>query len=469
MRKQAKKVIGILLAAAMVTSLAACGGSQGTADQTQKQETEKNAGGNAGGSESTENSETTGSGAGKTSSEIRFSWWGGDSRHVATETAVQAFMEKNPNVKVVTEYGAWTGWEEKQSLNLSSGNAADMMQINWNWIDNYSQNGTNFLDLNEYGDIIDLSQFPQEALDQCSVDGKLMAIPISNTGCLFYWNKTTYDTIGCAIPTDEESLLAAGQKFKEYGDDYYPLVIDSGFSRMIFMVYYLESVYGKPWVADGVLQYTEEEIQKGFEFMTKLEEAHVMPTLAVTNGDMADSTDKNAKFIDGKYAGLYVWDASSIKMQEAVAGSVNVPGQELVQGEFLKFGDYNGGYTKISMAYAIPSSSKDPKAAAKLIDYLLNDPEGVELCALERGVPLSAKGVSVIEEKNIGDPRLISANKAVLAFSKFPLDPKFDSSDLKANPDGTYEKVFGKLSFGEIDSAEAARTLYKDVNEVLAE
>ena len=83
-------------------------------------------------------------------------------------------------------------------------------------------------------------------------------------------------------------------------------------------------------------------------------------------------------------------------------------------------------------------------------------------------MPLSAKGVSVIEEKGIGDSRLIAANKAVLAFSKFPLDPKFDSSDLKANPDGTYEKVFGKLSFGEYDTATAAKTLFEDVTEVLA-
>lgn len=238
---------------------------------------------------------------------------------------------------------------------------------------------------------------------------------------------------------------------------------------MIFMVYYLESVYGKPWVQDGELQYSVEEIQDGFDFICELEENHVIPTLAVTNGDMADSTDKNPKWIDGKYAGAFVWDASSIKMEEAVKESVNVPNQELVQGEFLKLGDYDGGYTKISMAYAIPATTSHPKEAAMLIEYLLNDPEGVEICSLERGVPLSAKGVSVIEEKGIGDPRLVKANKAVLEFSKFPLDPKFDSSELKANPDGTYEKVFGKLSSGDYDSATAAKTLFDGVNEVLAE
>ena len=262
--------------------------------------------------------------------------------------------------------------------------------------------------------------------------------------------------------------MEAGAKFKEYNEDYYPLVFDTGFSRMIFLVYYLESVYGKPWVEDGQLMYTEEEIQKGMDFFCELERQHVIPTLATTNGDMADSTDKNPKWIDGKYAGAYVWDASSIKMEDAVKESVNVPNQELVQGEFLKLGDYDGGYTKISMAYAIPASSENPKAAATLIQYLLNDPEGIEICGLERGVPLSAVGASVIAEKGIGDPRLVEANKAVLAFSKFPLDPKFDNSDLKANPDGVYEKVFGKLSAGDYDPAKAAEVLFEGVNEVRA-
>lgn len=378
-------------------------------------------------------------------------------------------MEKYPAIQVTTEYGAWSGWEEKQALNIMSGNGADLMQINWNWIDGYSNNGANFYDLNEFGDLIDLSQFSGEALDQCSIDGKLMAIPVSTTGCMYFWNKTTFDAVGAKIPTDLDSLFEAGAKFKEYGEEYYPLVIDSGYSRMYLMVAYLESVYGKPWVVDNTLQYTAEEIREGFDFFTKLEEAHVIPTLAVTDGDMADSTDKNGKWIDGKYAGVYVWDSTSIKMADAIAESTSVPGQELVLGDFIKMGDYTGGFTKVSMAYAIPSSSKNPEAAARLLNFLLNEPEGVEICALERGTPLSKAGVSVIEEKNIGDPMLIKANQMVIEHNVFPLDPKFENSALKAVPDGAYGVIFGKLSYGEYDSAKAAEELIKKVNEVLSE
>lgn len=443
MRKKSARGLGVLTVAAMALSLAACslGGGQ------------------------TETEEASGEGA----REITFCWWGGDSRHEATEKAVEAFMKKYPDIKVTPEYGAWSGWEQKQSLAISSGNAADMMQINWNWIDNYSKNGTNFLDLNQFSDIIDLTQFPQEALEQCSIDGKLMGIPVSNTGLLFYWNQTTFDAVGCPLPSDRESLMEAGKIFQAYGEDYYPLVLDSGYNRMLFMVYYLESMYGKPWVEDGKLKYTAEEIQEGMEFMNEMEDGHVIPTMAVTNGDMADSTEKNPKWIDGKYAGTYAWDNVLIKMEDAIKESLSVPDQELVQGEFIQFGDYQGGFNKVSMAYAIPANSKDPKAAAKLIDYLLNDPEGVELCGLERGIPLSAAGLSVIEEKGLGDPRLIGANKAILGYSKFPLDPKFDVGSLKASPDGVYEKVFGKLSADEYTAKEAAEALVSGIEEALAE
>ncbi len=446
MRKSIKKTIALTLSAIMALSLTACSGGNSSD-------------GSSGGSGS------GGSGDGG-QVELKFSWWGGDSRHEATEKAIQAFMAKYPNITVTAEYGAWSGWEEKQALNIMGGNAADVMQINWNWIESYSGNGKNFVNLEDYRDVLDLTQFPAESLELCKADGKLMAVPVALTGRLFYWNKTTFDEVGVAIPTDEASLFAAGEAFKAFDEDYYPLAMGE-YDRMIFLVYYLESIYGKPWVQDGQLQYTAEEIAAGMEFMNKLEDGHVIPTLAVLNGDMADSIDKNAKWIDGKYAGILEWDSSASKFEQAVKESTNKPGQEFVIGDFIKFGDYDGGFTKISMGLAVAASSAHPKEAAMLINFLLNDPEGVEICSTERGIPCSAAAVQVLNEKDLGNALVKEANAKVLGFSKFPLDTKFEHNDLKANPDGVYYKVFGKLSSDDIDAAKAAEDLMKGINECL--
>ncbi len=454
MKKTWKKAVSVTLASAMALSLAACAGS-GSSDGAS--DTATSAGSEAAGSEATD----TGSQDPVT---IKFSWWGGDTRHEATEKAIQAFQTKYPYITVEAEYGAWTGWEEKQALAIQGGNAADVMQINWNWITSYSGNGTNFVNLEDYSDVLDLTQFDSASLDQCRVGDKLMAVPVSLTGRLFYWNKTTFDEVGCAIPTDEASLLEAGQKFKAYNEDYYPLAMGE-YDRAIFLVYYLESVYGKAWVEDGALQYTADEIKTGMDFITKLEQEHVIPTLATISGDMADSLDKNAKWIDGKYAGIFEWDSSASKFQQAIAESTTKPNQEFVIGDFIKFGDYDGGFTKISMALAVSANSEHPKEAAMLINYLLNDDEGIEICGTERGIPCSAEAVKLLNEKGIGDELVKEANAKVLAYSKFPLDPYFEHNDLKANPDGVYYKVFGKLSAGDIDSATAAQQLIDGINE----
>lgn len=445
MREGIKKAVALTLGTVMALSLAACGGSS-------------SGGSSSGGSSS------GGSSDGKV--ELKFSWWGGDSRHEATEKAIAAFMEKYPDITVTAEYGAWSGWEEKQALNIMGGNAADVMQVNWNWIESYSGNGKNFANLEDYADVLDLTQFPSESLELCKADGKLMAVPVALTGRLFYWNKTTFDEVGVALPTDEASLMAAGKAFESYDPDCYPLALGE-YDRMIFMVYYLESVYGKPWVQDGQVQYSAEEITAAMEFIKKLEDNHVIPTLAVLNGDMADSIDKNAKWIDGKYAGILEWDSSASKFEQAVKESTNKPGQEFVIGDFIKFGDYDGGFTKISMGLAVAASSAHPKEAAMLINFLLNDPEGVEICSTERGIPCSAAAVKILNEKGLGNELVKEANAKVLAFSKFPLDTKFEHNDLKANPDGVYYKVFGKFSAGDTDAAKAAEDLLKGVNECL--
>ncbi len=449
MRKSIKKAVSLALASVMTLSLAACGGS--TSSEAPAGSEAAQAGGEA-------------SSDGKV--ELKFSWWGGDSRHEATEKAIEAFMAKYPDIVVTPEYGAWSGWEEKQSLNILGGNAADVMQINWNWIESYSNNGTNFANLEDYSDVLDLTQFPQASLDLCKADGKLMAVPVALTGRLFYWNKTTFDEVGCDIPTDTDSLLAAGAAFQAYDNDYYPLAL-SEYDRMIFMVYYLESKYNKPWVADGQIQYTEEEIKDGMDFMCQLEAAHVIPTIATIQGDMADSLDKNAKWIDGKYAGIYEWDSSASKFQKAIVESTNKPNQEFVIGEFLKLGDNKGGFTKISMGLAVAATSAHPKEAAMLINFLLNEAEGVEICSTERGIPCSAAAVEILKEKGLGDELTKEANAKVLAYCPFPLDTKFEHNDLKANPDGVYYKVFGKLSAGDIDSTKAAQDLISGVNECL--
>ena len=396
--------------------------------------------------------------------EISFSWWGGDSRHEATQAAVAAF-EAAEGATVKTHYAAWSGWEETMAQAFTAGNAEDVDMVNWNWLFSFVDGSgeSYFLDLNEVADVIDLSQWSDAMLSACTVNGKLLAVPNALTGRIFYWNKTTFDQAGIEFPTTFAGLIEAGQIFQEkLGDGYYPLALGA-YDKMILMVYMLESKYGKAWVEDGALNYSVEEIAEGIQLIQDLEDAHATPTAATLAGDGADSLDKNDKWITGKYAGVWEWDTSASKCQNALA-----EGQEFVVGEELTdLGEYQGGFTKVAHAFAISKNSQNVELAAKLIDFLSNQDEGIRAKKSEYGIPASAKGLELCAAEGLINPTVAEANAKILAWCSFPLDPTFEDGALK-NTDGVYQDVFDGLSYEDYSVEEAAQVLADGINAVLS-
>lgn len=396
---------------------------------------------------------------------LTFSWWGGDSRHEAYQAAVAAFTEKT-GIEVTTTYSAWTGWEDKMSQYFASDSAFDVNQVNWNWLTSFTNaDGTSkFYDLNQVADVIDLTQFADTALAQCTnAEGQLLAIPVAMTGRIFYWNKTTFEKAGLETPKTLADLMAAGPVFAEkLGDEYYPLALGA-YDKMILMVYYLESVYGKDWVVDNTLNYSAEEIAEGLAFIQSLEDNHVVPTAQTLTGDGADSLDKNPKWMQGVYAGIFEWDSSASKFNAALE-----EGNEFVVGDYMPdMGEYQGGYTKVSLALAISNTAADKNAAAQLIQFILNDEEGSKLLNSQCGIPLSKKANEVCSVEGLMNATVAEANAKVLAWCGNKLDPKFEAAALK-NSDGVYYDAMDGLSYGDYSIEEAAEVLVDGITEVLS-
>ncbi|WP_349674054.1 ABC transporter substrate-binding protein [Lacrimispora sp.] len=388
---------------------------------------------------------------------LRMNWWGGDSRHQATLEGIKAFEAKYPNIKVEAEYESFTGHEEKVALALKSGSAADVVQLNMDWVFNYSPDGSLFYDLNKVSDIIDLKAYDKSDLDYYTTNGVLQALPASNTGRVFFWNTTRLKDVGVQIPKNLDELYAVGEAFAAYKDGtYYPIILNE-LDRMTLMVYYLQCKYGKPWVENYQLQYSKDEVQEGLEWISLLEEKHVIPTLKVLAGDGSELVDTNQRWIDGHYAGMYIWDSNLKKYQEAA------PGFEFEVGDYVNMGDYKGGMTKASMVFAIPKASKYPAESAALIQFLFGDPEGAKILGDTRGVPANKNGLASLDLSN---SLAAIANKKVMEWTTFKFDPVFERSALK-NPDGTYYMGMQMLSYKQDDAAGVAEYLVNDINKQL--
>ncbi|MDR2656878.1 MAG: ABC transporter substrate-binding protein, partial [Oscillospiraceae bacterium] len=295
------------------------------------------------------------------------------------------------------------------------------------------------------------------------LDGKLQGIPVAMTARTMYWNKNTFDKAGVAIPVTWDDLLAAGEAFKtNLGDDYYPLMFTE-YDEIIFMVYYLESMYGKVWVDDNQLQYTAEEIATGFEMLRELEEKHVIPTIQMVKDYSADPPDKSDRWINGYWAGLHNWNTSLAPLVAALPDDQKAG---FTPGPMFEGLPYKGGFNKISMEFAITQTCEYPLEAAAFINFMLNEPEGVAAMAGERGVPASAEGFRLAIENNVVDALTTDATNYALnsGWNEFKLDPYFEAADLKNNPEGAYYKIFSAFSYGQITADEAATQLIDAIN-----
>ena len=449
-RRDFLKVSGAVGAAGL---LAACGGSS-------------NAGSTA---TSTAASSAAASVAGLSSDPVTLtmSWWGGESRHNAYQEAIKAFSAEHSTITVNPTFAAWSGWEDTMSTKFAGGVAEDVCQINWNWLYNYSGNGQTFLDLNSVTDYLDMSQWDDAKLGACNVANAQQCVPISMTGRIFYWNMTTFNKAGITeVPATEDDLFAAGKAFQEkLGDDYYPLHLGA-YDRMILMVFYLESKYGKDW-ADPVtstLNYTEDEIAEGLSFIKSLVDGHVMMNLKdyySANSDTA--THQSNEWITGKIAGIFEWDSAATKYSSALDDD-NKDG--FTVGEEIKFGDYNGGFSKVSMGLAITKTCEHVAEAATLIQFLLNEEKGASIMGSECGIPASKAGLGYAQAAGAVKDLVADANAKVMAFTTNKLDPLFENNDLKASGTGIYQEVFDNIDYGDETPEEAVNGLLDGMESV---
>ena len=398
---------------------------------------------------------------------LTMSWWGGESRHNAYQDAIKAFSAEHSNITVNPTFAAWSGWEDTMSTKFAGGVAEDVCQINWNWLYNYSSNGQTFMDLNSVTDYLDLSQWDDAKLAACNVANAQQCVPVSMTGRIFFWNMTTFNKAGITeVPKTLDDLMNAGKTFKEkLGDDYYPLHLGA-YDRMILMVFYLESKYGKDW-ADPVtstLNYTEDEIAEGIDFIKSLVDGHVMMNLKTyysANSDTA--THQSNEWITGKIAGIFEWDSAASKYSSAL-DDANKDG--FTVGEEIKFGDNNGGFSKVSMGLAITKTSKCVAEAATLINFLLNEEKGASIMGSECGIPASKAGLAAAQAAGAVKELVAEANGKVLAFVGFHLDPLFESNDLKANGTGVYQEVFDTVDYDNASGADVVDTLLDGMSAV---
>jgi oligogalacturonide transport system substrate-binding protein len=100
-------------------------------------------------------------------------------------------------------------------------------------------------------------------------------------------------------------------------------------------------------------------------------------------------------WIQGEWAGTYMWNSTINKYSDNLKPPAKL---ELGSYPMLPGATDAGLFFKPAQMLSIGKSTKNPEAAAKVINFLLNSKEGVDTLGLERGVPLSKVAVQYLTE-----------------------------------------------------------------------
>lgn len=123
----------------------------------------------------------------------------------------------------------------------------------------------------------------------------------------------------------------------------------------------------------------------------KLVDSHVMPDMKYYASFGKSNMYEMKPWITGEWAGTYMWNSTITKYSDNLQ-----PPAKLALGNYpmLPGAKDAGLFFKPAQMLFIGKSSKHPKEAAMLINFLLNSKEGVQALGLERGVPLSKAAVA---------------------------------------------------------------------------
>ncbi|MBU1174390.1 MAG: ABC transporter substrate-binding protein [Alphaproteobacteria bacterium] len=394
--------------------------------------------------------------------ELRMSWWGGDSRHIATQEALKICGDKYGHT-ISPEFTGFNGHLEKLTTQLAGGTEADIMQVNWPWLPLFSKNGDGLADLGALSDIIDLSNWTEEQLASGSMKGVLNGLPVSTTGRVFMFNEGSYEAAGVAVPTTWGELLAATPAFKEkLGDEAYPF--DATTLDVVLLVSMVTTqATGKDLVdpATNTVAWTAEELAKGIAFYQNLVDTG---TIRSWEGAAASGTDnlwEMPEWADGHLAGSYQWDSTYSKYADPITVGHLVPvGILTIDGAVTE-----GVYRKPSMTFAISKRSKDPQAAAQVLNCLLNEPEGIAAMSDQRGLPSSKAALAELEKLGKIDPTLKAANDIVMAGSGPTVSPYNEDPQVR----DTFQSTLEEFAYGQLSAMEAAEIIIDGINGRLAE
>ncbi|MDR3115619.1 MAG: extracellular solute-binding protein [Treponema sp.] len=383
---------------------------------------------------------------------IRWSFWGGEARIKNTQLAIDQFTEST-GIIVAAEPAPGTGDHfNKFKTQFAGGNAADIIQLGGDFsnLQVGDDVGSVLLPLDSFvkSGIIDTSKVDASAITAGTVNGVLYALPLAANLPSLIYNKALLQRVGAPLPRvsmnweEFRSWLTAVKEKLPAG--VYPMADNSANSDQSFFFGYWCGQNGTVMWDGKQTHLTAAEAQKYFDLWADYRSAGLIPP-AETAADYSEVNESSSSLIAGKVAVCIIWSNQLLNYQNAIADELDLI--ELPHAAVTK-----ALWGQMSQMMAISKNSKNAEAAAKFINYRVNDSSVWKIMGADPGTPVNSEGRAIVATTPVA--KKIAAYLDVAGAHTRPRDPNIPG-DTEWN--SSFFLIAQNVAYGKISSAQAGQ------------
>lgn len=394
---------------------------------------------------------------------LRMMWWGSQTRHNQYIDMLKMYMQKHPNVTVQYEYGGFDTYWDKVATMAAAKNLPDVWQNSVAYILSYAQKGQ-LVDMSSLikKKVIDLSDWDTIFQNLGVIDGKNYGLTLGNSAYCMIYDPDILAQAGVKTPSLDwtwDDYIAAIKQIKEktgiYGDSQFPTSILEGYQmylrqngqKSLFNKDRNAITYNKTDLWTNIFTLQKQMLDGGY--VTPLDQSVTMQSIEQTG------------VATGKAAFLGV-----VNSNQAVAAA-KARGKELALTSFphMKGEKQPGTFIGPTMYLSISKTSAHQTEAAKLVNFVLNDPDANKLTFEEKGVPASAAVRKAVEPTLTETGKRVSEYVATVAKTAPEFDNVYPTNYSQIND--LYNKSVQDMMFGRTSIASAGTQFNTQAEQIL--
>lgn len=384
---------------------------------------------------------------------LRYTWWGNPDRAARTEEAIGLFEKKYPGIEVQSSFSGYDTYKQKLATQAAGGDAPDVMQLDYRMIDQYASGGVLY-DLGRQKSVLRTDEIDAGLLATGALDGRQYAVPQGRGTETVVYDAEQWKATGVPLPSGAWTWSEWADAMRALaGKTGAPAATDPGQSEDAFEVW-LRGQGKDLYTEDGELGFTADDLTRWWTFTDRLRRDGVVSPAEQTT--QLDGTVENTPLGRGKAIVDINWDAPA-------SGFVALVGQGVTLAPMPSGEDGTPGqYFKPSMFMGIAANTGHPEEAARLIDFMLNDPGAARVLGATRSMPVNETLREEIAPDLKDFDKVINDYHATVEgkLNDPPQAPPSGDSALQT----TFQRDYDQVSYERMPPREAAENYITEAN-----